>query len=338
MAIRVGINGFGRIGRNVLRAALHDKDIEFAAVNDITDAKVLAHLLKYDSILGNLTEDVKAEGDTIHVAGRKIKVLAVKDPGQLPWKDLGVDYAIESTGLFTDADKAAAHLSAGAKKVIVSAPMGKATEESFTIVLGVNQDKYDAQRHKIVSNGSCTTNALAPPCKVLHEKFGIVKGQMTTIHSYTNDQKILDLPHKDLRRARAAAVSMIPTSTGAAKAIYLAIPELKGKLDGVAIRVPTPNVSIVDLTVELQKNATAEDLNAAFKQAAAGPLKGILSVSDEELVSVDFRGNPHSSIVDAPMTKVVDGNMAKVFAWYDNEWGFSNRMKDLLHFMAERAR
>jgi glyceraldehyde 3-phosphate dehydrogenase (phosphorylating) len=338
MAIRVGINGFGRIGRNVLRAALHDRDIEFAAVNDITDASVLAHLLKYDSILGNLPEEVRAEGDTIHVAGRKVKVLAVKDPAQLPWKDLGVDYAIESTGLFTDADKAAAHFAAGARKVIVSAPLGKANEESFTIVLGVNQDAYDAKRHRIVSNGSCTTNALAPPCKVLHERFGIVKGQMTTVHSYTNDQKILDLPHKDLRRARAAAINMIPTSTGAAKAIYLAIPELKGKLDGVAIRVPTPNVSIVDLTVQLQKNATAEDINAAFQQAAAGPMKGILSVSEEELVSIDFRGNPHSSIVDAPLTKVVDGNLAKVFAWYDNEWGFSNRMKDLLHFMASKDR
>jgi len=339
MAIRVGINGFGRIGRNILRAALHDKDIEFAAVNDITDAKVLAHLLKYDSILGNLPEEVKADGDTIHVAGRKVKVLAQKDPGQLTWKDLGVEYAIESTGLFTDADKAAAHLVAGAKRVIVSAPLGQASEQSFTIVLGVNQDKYDPRLHRIVSNGSCTTNALAPVCKVLQEKFGIVKGQMTTVHSYTNDQKILDLPHKDLRRARAAAINMIPTSTGAAKAIYLAIPELKGKLDGVAIRVPTPNVSIVDLTAELKKSTSAEDVNAAFKQAAgAGPLKGILAVSEEELVSSDFRGNPHSSIVDAPMTKVVDGNLAKVFAWYDNEWGFSNRMKDLLHFMAEKDR
>jgi glyceraldehyde 3-phosphate dehydrogenase (phosphorylating) len=339
MAIRVGINGFGRIGRNILRAALHDKDIEFAAVNDITDAHTLAHLLKYDSILGNLPDDVRAEGDTIHVAGRKLKVLAVKDPGQLPWKDLGVEYAIESTGLFTDAEKAAAHLGAGARKVIVSAPMGKANEQSFTIVLGVNQDKYDPRQHAIVSNGSCTTNALAPVCKVLQEKFGIVKGQMTTVHSYTNDQKILDLPHKDLRRARAAALSMIPTSTGAAKAIYLAIPELKGKLDGVAIRVPTPNVSVVDLTVTLQKDASAEDLNAAFKQAAAsGPMKGILAVSDEELVSIDFRGNPHSSIVDAPLTKVVDGNLAKVFAWYDNEWGFSNRVVDLLHFMAGKSR
>ena len=339
MAIRVGINGFGRIGRNILRAALHDKDIEFVAVNDITDAKTLAHLTKYDSILGNLPDEVRAEGDTIHVAGRKVKVLAQKDPAQLPWKDLGADYVIESTGLFTDAEKAGAHLKAGAKKVIVSAPLSKNTDADFTVVLGVNQDKYDPRRHHVVSNGSCTTNALAPVAKVLHEKFGIVKGQMTTIHSYTNDQKILDLPHKDLRRARAAAVSMIPTSTGAAKAIYLAIPELKGKMDGVAIRVPTPNVSLVDLAVELQKSTSAEEINAAFKQAAgSGPLKGILAVSEEALVSVDFRGNPHSSIVDAPLTKVVDGNMAKVFAWYDNEWGFSNRMKDLLHFMAERAR
>jgi glyceraldehyde 3-phosphate dehydrogenase len=338
MAIRVGINGFGRIGRNILRAALHDRDIEFVAVNDITDAATLAHLLKYDSILGNLPDDVKAEGDTIQVAGRKIKVLAVKDPTQLPWKDLGAEYVIESTGLFTDSEKASAHLKAGARKVIVSAPLGKSTENDFTIVLGVNQDKYDPRRHHIVSNGSCTTNALAPVAKVLHDRFGIEKGQMTTVHSYTNDQKILDLPHKDLRRARAAAESMIPTSTGAAKAIYLAIPELKGKLDGVAIRVPTPNVSIVDLTVELKKPTTAEDINAAFKQAAGGPLKGILDVSDEQLVSVDFRGNPHSSIVDAPLTKVVDGNLAKVFSWYDNEWGFSNRVKDLLRFMAEKDR
>jgi glyceraldehyde 3-phosphate dehydrogenase (phosphorylating) len=339
MAIRVGINGFGRIGRNILRAALHDKDIEFVAVNDITDAKTLAHLLKYDSILGNLPDEVRAEGDTIHVAGRKVKVLAIKDPAQLPWKDLGVEYVIESTGLFTDAEKAGAHLKAGAKKVIVSAPLSKTTDADFTVVLGVNQDKYDPKRHHVVSNGSCTTNALAPVAKVLHEKFGIVKGQMTTVHSYTNDQKILDLPHKDLRRARAAAESMIPTSTGAAKAIYLAIPELKGKLDGAAIRVPTPNVSLVDLTVELQRNASAEEINGAFKQAAAsGPLKGILAVSDDELVSVDFRGNPHSSIVDAPLTKVVDGNLVKVFSWYDNEWGFSNRMRDLIHFMSERDR
>jgi len=333
MAIRVGINGFGRIGRNILRAALHDKDLEFVAVNDITDAATLAHLLKYDSILGNLEEDVKAEGDTIHVAGRKVKVLAVKSPAELPWKSLGADYVVESTGLFTEAEKARAHIQAGAKKVIISAP---AKNEDITIVMGVNHEKYDPAKHNIVSNASCTTNCLAPVAKVLNDSFGIVKGQMTTVHSYTNDQKILDLPHKDLRRARAAAQSMIPTSTGAAKAIYLAIPELKGKLDGVAIRVPTPNVSVVDLTCVLNKTATAEDVNGALKKAAGGPMKGILDVTDEELVSIDFRGNPASSIVDAPLTKVVDGNLAKVFSWYDNEWGFSNRMKDLLHYMAQR--
>jgi len=335
MAIRVGINGFGRIGRNILRAALHDKDLEFVAVNDITDAPTLAHLLKYDSILGNLPDTVRVEGDTIHVAGRSIKVLALKDPAQLPWKSLGVEYVVESTGLFTDADKAKAHISAGAKKVIISAP---AKGEDLTVVMGVNDDKYDPKNHNIISNASCTTNCLGPVAKVLQDTFGIVKGQMTTVHSYTNDQKILDLPHKDLRRARAAAVSMIPTSTGAAKAIYLAIPELKGKLDGIAIRVPTPNVSLVDLTVELAKAATAEDINGAFKKAAAGPMKGILDVTDEELVSIDFRGNPHSSIVDAPLTKVVEGSLAKVFSWYDNEWGFSNRMKDLIRYMASRDR
>jgi len=335
MAIRVGINGFGRIGRNILRAALHDKDLEFVAVNDITDAPTLAHLLKYDSILGNLPEDVKAEGDSLHVAGRKIKVLAVKDPGSLPWKDLDVEYAIESTGLFTDAEKAKAHLSAGARKVIISAP---AKGEDLTIVMGVNHEKYDPARHSIVSNASCTTNCLAPVAKVLQDRFGIVKGQMTTVHSYTNDQKILDLPHKDLRRARAAALSMIPTSTGAAKAIYLAIPELKGKLDGVAIRVPTPNVSLVDLTVQLGKSATAEEINGAFRQAASGPMKGVLEITSDELVSIDFRGNPHSSIVDGPLTKVVDGTLAKVFSWYDNEWGFSNRVKDLIRYMASRDR
>ncbi len=334
MAIRVGINGFGRIGRNILRAALHDEGLEFVSVNDITDSPTLAHLLKYDSILGNLDEDVKAEGDSILVAGRKIKVTAVKDPAQLPWKDLGVDYAIESTGLFTDADKAKAHLSAGAKKVIISAP---AKGEDLTIVMGVNHDKYDANKHHIVSNASCTTNCLAPVAKVLNDSFGIVKGQMTTIHSYTNDQKILDLPHKDLRRARAAALSMIPTSTGAAKAIYLAIPELKGKLDGVAIRVPTPNVSLVDLTLQIAKEASAEQINDAFRKAAAGPMKGVLTVEGGELVSIDFRGNPHSSIVDGPLTKVVDGTLAKVFSWYDNEWGFSNRVRDLIKFMASKA-
>jgi glyceraldehyde 3-phosphate dehydrogenase len=333
MAIRVGINGFGRIGRNILRATLHDKDVEFVAVNDITDSKTLAHLLKYDSILGNLPDEVKADGDVIHVAGRKVKVLAVKDPAQLPWKELGADYVIESTGLFTDAAKAKAHIAAGAKKVIISAP---AKGEDLTIVMGVNHDKYDPKAHTVISNASCTTNCLAPIAKVMHDSFGIVRGQVTTVHSYTNDQKILDLPHSDLRRARAAALSMIPTSTGAAKAIYLAIPELKGKLDGVAIRVPTPNVSIVDLTVQMEKSASAEEINAAFAKAAAGPMKGVLDVTNEELVSIDFRGNPHSSIVDAPLTKVVDGQLAKVFSWYDNEWGFSNRMRDLLHFMAKR--
>ena len=334
MAIRVGINGFGRIGRNILRAALHDKELDFVAVNDITDAKTLAHLFKYDSILGNLEEDVKVEGDAIHVAGRKVKVLSVKDPAQLPWKALGVEYVIESTGLFTDAEKAKAHLAAGAKKVIISAP---AKNEDITIVLGVNQDKYDPAKHHVVSNASCTTNCLAPVAKVLNDAFGIVKGQMTTIHSYTNDQRILDLPHKDLRRARAATLSMIPTSTGAAKALHLVVPELKGKLDGVAIRVPTPNVSLVDLTVELGKTATAEEINAAFEKAANGTMKGILAVEKGELVSQDFRGNPHSSIVDAPLTKVVQGDIAKVFSWYDNEWGYSCRTRDLLKFMAARA-
>jgi glyceraldehyde 3-phosphate dehydrogenase len=335
MAIRVGINGFGRIGRNILRAALDEKELEFVAVNDITDAPTLAHLLKYDSILGNLAEEVRAEGDTIRVAGRSVKVTAVKDPAQLPWKDLGVEYVIESTGLFTEAAKAKAHLTAGAKKIIISAP---AKGEDITIVMGVNHDKYDPRTHTVISNASCTTNCLGPLAKVLQDSFGIVKGQMTTIHSYTNDQKILDLPHKDLRRARAAALSMIPTSTGAAKAIYLAIPELKGKLDGVAIRVPTPNVSLVDLTVVLAKPAGASDINGALKAAASGPMKGILQVTDEELVSIDFRANPHSSIVDGPLTKVVDGNLAKVFSWYDNEWGFSNRMKDLLLYMAKKDR
>ena len=335
MSIRVGINGFGRIGRNILRAALHDKELEFVAVNDITDAPTLAHLLKYDSILGNLPDEVKAEGDTIRVAGRTVKVLAMKDPAQLPWKALDVEYVIESSGLFTEAAKAKAHLTAGAKKVIISAP---AKDEDLTIVMGVNHEKYDPRKHSIVSNASCTTNCLGPVAKVLVDTFGIVKGQMTTVHSYTNDQKIFDLPHSDLRRARAAALSMIPTSTGAAKAIYLAIPELKGKLDGVAIRVPTPNVSLVDFTVELGKNATAAEINGALKEAANGKMRGILEVTDEELVSIDFRGNPHSSIVDAPLTKVVDGNLAKVFSWYDNEWGFSNRVKDLIHYMAKRDR
>lgn len=333
MAIRVGINGFGRIGRNILRASLHDKSLEFVAVNDLTDAKTLAHLLKYDSILGNLDEDVNVDGDTLQVAGRSIKVLSERNPGKLPWKALGVEYAIESTGLFTSADKAKAHIDAGARKVIISAP---AKGEDLTVIMGVNHDEYDSKAHNIISNASCTTNCLAPVAKVLNDVFGIVKGQMTTVHSYTNDQRILDLPHKDLRRARAAGQSMIPTSTGAAKALHLAIPELEGKLDGVAIRVPTPNVSLVDLTVLVEKSTSAEAVNDALKTAAAGPMKGVLDVTDEPLVSVDFRGNPHSSIVDAGMTRVVGDNMVKIFSWYDNEWGFSNRMRDLIHFMAEK--
>src|SRR5262245_13728670 len=335
MAIRIGINGFGRIGRNILRAALHDKDLEFVAVNDITDAKTLAHLLKYDSILGNLPEEVGVEGDSIRVAGRQVKVLAVKDPAQLPWKSLGVDYAVESTGLFTEAEKAKAHLAAGARKVIISAP---AKNEDITIVMGVNHEKYEPAKHQVISNASCTTNCLAPVGKARNDAFETVKGQMTTIHSYTNDQKILDLPHKDMRRARAAALSMIPTSTGAAKALHLVVPELKGKLDGVAIRVPTPNVSVVDLTAQLAKPATADEINGAFKKVAAGAMKGVLAVVEDELVSIDFRGNPASSIVDAPLTKVVDGNLSKVFSWYDNEWGFSCRMKDLIRYLASRDR
>jgi len=334
MAIRVGINGFGRIGRNITRAALDDKEIEFVAVNDITDAATLAHLLKYDSILGNLDVDVKADGDTLTAGSRSFKVLAERDPGKLPWKSLGVDYVVESTGLFTDATKAKAHIDGGAKKVIISAP---AKNEDLTIVMGVNSDRYEAKKHHVVSNASCTTNCLAPVAKVLHDTFGIVKGQMTTVHSYTNDQRILDLPHKDMRRARAAAVSMIPTSTGAAKAIGLVIPELNGKLDGVAIRVPTPNVSLVDLTAQLDKKASAEDVNAAFKKAASGPMKGVLAVEDAPLVSIDFRGNPASSIVDAGMTKVVGDNLVKIFSWYDNEWGFSSRVVDLLKLMASKG-
>src|SRR4051812_37157205 len=352
MAVKVAINGFGRIGRLVFRAiaeqGLIGKDVEIVAVGDIVPADNLAYLLKYDSIQGRFQGEVgskkssadKPEDDILIVNGKEIKVVSARTPGELPWKALGVEIVIESTGLFTDADKsnpksAYGHITAGAKKVIISAP---AKNEDITVVMGVNHEKYDARKHTIISNASCTTNCLGPVAKVLQDGFGIVKGQMTTVHSYTNDQKILDLPHKDLRRARAAALSMIPTSTGAAKAIYLAIPELKGKLDGVAIRVPTPNVSLVDLTVELGKNATAAEINGAMKEAANGKMKGVLQVTDEELVSVDFRGNPHSSIVDAPLTKVVDGNLAKVFSWYDNEWGFSNRMKDLILYMSKRDR
>jgi glyceraldehyde 3-phosphate dehydrogenase len=334
MAVRVGINGFGRIGRNIMRAALGTTDIDFVAVNDLTNAKTLAHLLKYDSILGNLDADVKATSDGIAVSKDEFKVLSVKDPAQLPWKDLGVDVVFESTGIFTSRDGAAKHIEAGAKKVIVTAP---AKGPDVTVVLGVNDEKYDPAKHQIISNASCTTNCLAPLAKVIHQKFGIKKGWMTTIHSYTNDQNLLDLPHKDMRRARAAALSMIPTTTGAASAIGEVIPELKGKLDGFAMRVPTPNVSIVDLNAILDKKATGEEVNAALREAAAGPLKGILAVSDDELVSIDFRGNPNSSIVDAPYTKVMDGDFLKVLSWYDNEWGYATRCVDLLRKIVARG-
>jgi len=334
MAVRVGINGFGRIGRNIMRAALGTTDIDYVAVNDLTNAKTLAHLLKYDSILGNLDADVKATSDGIAVGKDEFKVLSVKDPAQLPWKDLGVDVVFESTGIFTSRDGAAKHIEAGAKKVIITAP---AKGPDVTVVMGVNDEKYDPAKHQIISNASCTTNCLAPLAKVVHQKFGIKKAWMTTIHSYTNDQNLLDLPHKDLRRARAAAMSMIPTSTGAASAIGEVIPELKGKLDGFAMRVPTPNVSIVDLNAVLDKKTTGEEVNAALREAAAGPLKGILAVSDDELVSIDFRGNANSSIVDAPYTKVMDGDFLKVLSWYDNEWGYASRCVDLLRRIVERG-
>ena len=334
MAVKVGINGFGRIGRNIMRAALGDKDIDFVAVNDLTNAATLAHLLKYDSVLGNLDADVKASGDGISVNGDAFKVLSVKDPAQLPWKDLGVDVVFEGTGIFTNREGASKHLAAGAKKVIITAP---AKQPDITVVLGVNEGKYDPSKHQIISNASCTTNCLAPFAKVIHESFGIRKGWMTTIHSYTNDQNLLDLPHKDLRRARAAAMSMIPTTTGAASAVGEVLPELKGKLDGFAMRVPTPNVSVVDLNVIVDKKTTGEEVNAAFRAAADGPLKGILAVSDDELVSIDFRGNPNSSIVDAPYTKVMDGDFVKVLSWYDNEWGYSSRCVDLLRLLVKKG-
>ena len=332
MGLKVGINGFGRIGRNILRAALGNAELDFVAVNDLTDTRTLAHLLKYDSILGNLHQEVTATGDAIHVAGEALKVLSVKDPSELPWKELGVDIVFESTGRFTDRDAAAKHLAAGAKKVIITAP---AKKPDVTLVMGVNADKYDPAKHHIISNASCTTNCLAPVAKVMHETFGIVSGIMTTIHSYTNDQQILDLPHKDLRRARAAALSMIPTTTGAAKALKEVLPAMAGKLDGMAIRVPTPNVSLVDLTVRLEKKATKDEINHAFKTAAAGPLKGILAVSDEPLVSCDYNGDKHSSTVDAALTTVV-GDVVKVLSWYDNEMGYSQRLYDLAHFVAEK--
>ena len=334
MAVKVGINGFGRIGRNIMRAALGQKDIDFVAVNDLTNTQTLAHLLKYDSILGNLHANVKASGDSIEVDGDSFKVLSVKDPAELPWRELGVEVVFESTGRFTDRDGAGKHLAAGAKKVIVTAP---AKKPDATLVMGVNHESYDPGRHHILSNASCTTNCLAPFAKVLHERFGIKKGWMTTVHSYTNDQQLLDLPHKDLRRARAAALSIIPTTTGAATAVGEVLPQLKGKLDGIAMRVPTANVSVVDLAAILDKSTTAKDVNAAFKEAEAGPLKGILHLSEEPLVSIDFRGNPNSSIVDAAYTSVMDGDFVKVLAWYDNEWGYSMRCVDLLKYLVQRG-
>jgi glyceraldehyde 3-phosphate dehydrogenase len=334
MGIKVGINGFGRIGRNVFRASIHDAEIDIVAANDVTDAKTLAHLLKYDSVLGNLKENVRAEGDTIIAGEERFKVLKEKDPANLPWKALGVDIVIESTGLFTKRDDAAKHITAGAKKVIISAP---AKGEDITLVIGVNDHKYDPLKHHVLSNASCTTNCLAPIVMVLHQEFGLKKGIMTTVHSYTNDQKLLDLPHSDLRRARAAALSMIPTTTGAAIAVTKVLPELEGRLDGISVRVPTPNVSLTDLTAWLDNKVTAADVNRAFENAAKGSLKGILAVSHAELVSSDFRGNPHSSIVDAPFTKVVDGDAVKVLSWYDNEWAFSCRVIDLIHRIADRG-
>jgi len=330
MATKVGINGFGRIGRNFYRASRQDKDIEIVAVNDITDPPTLAHLLKYDSVLGNLSADVRAVSDGLSVDGRTIRVSSERDPAKIDWPGLGVDVVVESTGIFTDAEKARAHMRGSVRKVIISAP---AKNEDITICVGVNDDRYDRSKHHVVSNASCTTNCLAPVAKVLHEAFGIENGLMTTVHSYTNDQKLLDLPHPDLRRARAAALSMIPTSTGAAKAIGLVLPDLKGKLDGIAIRVPTPNVSLVDLTVRTVRPVTVEAANDAFRKAAEGPLKGILQYSESELVSVDFMGNPHSSIVDAPLTKTMGQNLIKVFSWYDNEWGFSCRLRDLIKIL-----
>jgi len=333
MPIKVGINGFGRIGRNIVRASLGDPAIEFVAVNDITDPLTLAHLLKYDSILGNLPNKVTHTENSIAVDGKSFKVFKVKDPAELDWASVGAEIVVESTGLFTKGADAKKHMRGPVKKVIISAP---ATDPDHTLVLGVNDKTYDSAKHHVVSNASCTTNCLAPVAKVLHETFGIVHGTMTTIHSYTNDQKLLDLPHKDLRRARAAALSMIPSTTGAAKALHLVLPELKGKLDGYAMRVPTPNVSVVDLTVTVGKATTVEEVNAAVKRAAAGPLKGILDYTEEELVSADFRGNANSSIVDAGYTKVVGGTCVKVLAWYDNEWGYSCRCRDLIKFMAAR--
>ncbi|UII55550.1 type I glyceraldehyde-3-phosphate dehydrogenase [Cytobacillus spongiae] len=334
MAVKIGINGFGRIGRVVFRAALKNPNVEVVAVNDLTDANMLAHLLKYDSVHGKLDQDVTVDGEYLVVGGHKVKVLAERDPAQLGWGDLGVEVVVESTGRFTKRADAAKHLEAGAKKVIISAP---ATEEDITIVMGVNHESYDAANHHVISNASCTTNCLAPFAKVLNDKFGIKRGMMTTVHSYTNDQQILDLPHKDYRRARAAAENIIPTTTGAAKAVSLVLPELKGKLNGGAMRVPTPNVSLVDLVVELNQDVTAEEINAALKEASEGELKGILGYSEEPLVSGDYNGNPDSSTIDALSTMVMEGNMAKVISWYDNESGYSNRVVDLVDYIAQKG-
>src|SRR5579864_7187996 len=334
MAVKVGINGFGRIGRNVVRAGMHNANVEFVAVNDITDTKTLAHLLKYDSVLGTLPEPVTVEGDGLRIGKKHLKVFAVKDPAELDWNSVGAQVVIESTGRFTDAKDAGKHLRGTVKKVIISAP---ASNEDITVVLGVNDDQYDPKKHNIISNASCTTNCLAPVVKVLYDKFGIQKGSMTTIHSYTNDQNVLDFPHKDLRRARAAAINMIPTTTGAAKAIGLVMPQLKGKLDGYAMRVPTPNVSVVDLVAVLNKPATTEEVNAALKAAADGPLKGILAYTEDPVVSTDMLRNSNSSIVDGGLTKVLDGNLLKVVAWYDNEWGYSCRIVDLIAFLTKKG-
>ncbi|MGB2713661.1 MAG: type I glyceraldehyde-3-phosphate dehydrogenase [Vicinamibacterales bacterium] len=334
MAIKVGINGFGRIGRNIMRAAMGDSGIDFVAVNDLTNAQTLAHLLKYDSILGNLKAEISAKGDRIAVNKDEFQVLSVKDPAQLPWKDLGVEIVFESTGLFTDRDSAAKHLAAGAKKVVITAP---AKKPDITVVMGVNEGKYDPSKHQIISNASCTTNCLAPIAKVLHETFRIQKGWMTTVHSYTNDQQLLDLPHKDLRRARAAALSIIPTTTGAATAVGEVLPELKGRLDGIAMRVPTPNVSVVDLAAVVERKTSTEEVNNAFKAAADGPMKGILEFVTAPLVSIDFRGNSHSSSLDAQYTSVMEGDFVKVLSWYDNEWGYSSRCVDLLRFLVKKG-
>jgi glyceraldehyde 3-phosphate dehydrogenase len=334
MAVKVGINGFGRIGRNVVRAGLHRDDIEFVAVNDLTDTKTLAHLLKYDSVLGPLHDEVKCDEHSITVAGKKIKVFAQKDPAQLDWASVGAEIVVESTGRFTEAKDAVKHLQGTVKKVIISAP---AKNEDITIVLGVNDTAYDPAKHNVISNASCTTNCLAPVVKVLHDKWGIQRGSMTTIHSYTNDQNVLDFPHKDLRRARAAAINMIPTTTGAAKAIGLVMPDLKGKLDGYAMRVPTPDVSVVDLVAVLDKAATAEEINAALKAASEGEMKGILAYTEDPVVSSDMLHNPNSSIVDSDLTKVLGGTLAKVVAWYDNEWGYSCRVVDLALFLAAKG-